>query len=60
MRLPGTGWRTACRHEILAYGLSPEDLGFMLHQLLRRAQRTLQVMLRETPCCSEAVRSRNA
>lgn len=49
MRLHGLGWRSVYHHEILAHGLAPEDLGSMLHQRLRWAQGTLQVMLRENP-----------
>jgi cellulose synthase (UDP-forming) len=49
MRLHSGGWRTVYHHEILARGLAPEDLGSMLHQRLRWAQGTLQVMLRENP-----------
>jgi cellulose synthase (UDP-forming) len=49
MRLHAMGWRTVYHHEILAHGLAPEDLGTMLHQRLRWAQGTLQVMLRENP-----------
>ncbi|HYO41128.1 MAG TPA: glycosyltransferase family 2 protein [Nocardioidaceae bacterium] len=49
MRLHSAGWRTVYHHEILARGLAPEDLGSMLHQRLRWAQGTLQVMLRENP-----------
>ncbi|MEU6537062.1 anti-sigma factor antagonist [Streptomyces sp. NPDC047000] len=49
MRLHAAGWRTVYHHEILAHGLAPEDLGSMLHQRLRWAQGTLQVMLRESP-----------
>jgi len=49
MRLHGMGWRSVYHHEILAFGLAPEDLGSMLHQRLRWAQGTLQVMLRENP-----------
>jgi len=49
MRLHGMGWRSVYHHEILAHGLAPEDLGSMLHQRLRWAQGTLQVMLRENP-----------
>lgn len=49
MRLHSLGWRTVYHHEILARGLAPEDLGSMLHQRLRWAQGTLQVMLRENP-----------
>jgi cellulose synthase (UDP-forming) len=49
MRLHAMGWRTVYHHEILAHGLAPEDLGSMLHQRLRWAQGTLQVMLRENP-----------
>jgi cellulose synthase (UDP-forming) len=49
MRLHGMGWRSVYHHEILANGLAPEDLGSMLHQRLRWAQGTLQVLLRENP-----------
>jgi cellulose synthase (UDP-forming) len=49
MRLHGMGWRSVYHHEVLAYGLAPEDLGSMLHQRLRWAQGTLQVLLRENP-----------
>jgi cellulose synthase (UDP-forming) len=49
MRLHGFGWRSVYHHEVLAYGLAPEDLGSMLHQRLRWAQGTLQVLLRENP-----------
>ena len=49
MRLHGLGWRTVYHHEILARGLAPEDMGSMLHQRLRWAQGTLQVLLRENP-----------
>jgi len=49
MRLHSHGWRTVYHHEVLAYGLAPEDLGTMLHQRLRWSQGTLQVLLRENP-----------
>jgi cellulose synthase (UDP-forming) len=49
MRLHGMGWRSVYHHEVLADGLAPEDLGSMLHQRLRWAQGTLQVLLRENP-----------
>jgi cellulose synthase (UDP-forming) len=49
MRLHSAGWRTVYHHEILARGLAPEDIGSMLHQRLRWAQGTLQVLLRENP-----------
>ena len=49
MRLHSGGWRTVYHHEILARGLAPEDFGSMLHQRLRWAQGTLQVLLRENP-----------
>jgi cellulose synthase (UDP-forming) len=49
MRLHSAGWHTVYHHEILARGLAPEDMGSMLHQRLRWAQGTLQVMLRENP-----------
>ncbi|HYD11199.1 MAG TPA: glycosyltransferase [Acidimicrobiales bacterium] len=49
MRIHGAGWKSVYHHEILANGLAPEDLGSMLHQRLRWAQGTLQVLLRENP-----------
>lgn len=49
MRLHSTGWHSVYHHEVLATGLAPEDLGSMLHQRLRWAQGTLQVLLRENP-----------
>jgi cellulose synthase (UDP-forming) len=49
MRLHALGWKTVYHHEVLARGLAPEDMGSMLHQRLRWAQGTLQVMLRENP-----------
>ena len=49
MRLHALGWRTVYHHEVLAHGLAPEDLPSMLHQRLRWAQGTMQVMLRENP-----------
>lgn len=49
MRLHGMGWESVYHHEILAYGLAPEDLKTMLTQRLRWAQGTIQVMLRENP-----------
>jgi cellulose synthase (UDP-forming) len=49
MRLHSHGWRTVYHHEILVRGLAPEDMGSMLHQRLRWAQGTLQVLLRENP-----------
>ena len=49
MRLHALGWKSVYHHETLAVGLAPEDLGSMLHQRLRWAQGTMQVMLRENP-----------
>ncbi|XAS67057.1 glycosyltransferase family 2 protein [Micrococcaceae bacterium Sec5.7] len=49
MRMHGMGWESVYHHEILAYGLAPEDLKTMLTQRLRWAQGTMQVMLRENP-----------
>lgn len=49
MRLHAMGWKTAYHHEVLAYGLAPEDLGTMMTQRLRWAQGTMQVMLKENP-----------
>ena len=49
MRMHAMGWESVYHHEILAYGLAPEDLKTMLTQRLRWAQGTIQVMLRENP-----------
>ncbi len=49
MRLHSLGWSSAYHHEVLAYGLAPEDLKTMVTQRLRWAQGTIQVMLRENP-----------
>ncbi|KUM33304.1 glycosyltransferase family 2 protein [Arthrobacter sp. EPSL27] len=49
MRLHSLGWQSVYHHEILAYGLAPEDIGTMLTQRLRWAQGTMQVFLRENP-----------
>jgi cellulose synthase (UDP-forming) len=49
MRLHALGWRSVYHHEVLAVGLSPEDLRSMLQQKLRWAQGTVQVALRENP-----------
>jgi cellulose synthase (UDP-forming) len=49
MRLHAAGWSSAYHHEVLALGLAPDDLISTLHQRLRWAQGTLQVMVRENP-----------
>jgi cellulose synthase (UDP-forming) len=49
MRMHSMGWQSVYHHEILAYGLAPEDIGTMLTQRLRWAQGTIQVLLRENP-----------
>jgi len=49
MRMHRAGWRSVYHHEILAFGLAPEDLRTMLQQRLRWAQGTIQVFLRENP-----------
>ena len=49
MRLHAMKWKSAYHHEILVFGLAPEDLGTMLTQRLRWAQGTMQVMFRENP-----------
>lgn len=49
MRMHSHGWRSVYHHEILAYGLAPEDLGTMMTQRLRWAQGTMQVLLQENP-----------
>jgi len=43
------GWKSVYHNEILAEGLSPDDLGSMLSQRLRWAQGTIQVFKRENP-----------
>lgn len=47
--LHSQGWKSVYHPEILAMGLSPEDLGTMLNQRLRWAQGTIQVFKRENP-----------
>ncbi|WP_284984003.1 glycosyltransferase family 2 protein [Arthrobacter sp. efr-133-TYG-118] len=49
MRMHSLGWQSVYHHEVLAYGLAPEDIGTMLTQRLRWAQGTIQVLLRENP-----------
>lgn len=49
MRMHAMGWRSVYHHEVLAYGLAPEDIATMLTQRLRWAQGTMQVLLRENP-----------
>ncbi|MET1064779.1 MAG: glycosyltransferase family 2 protein [Arthrobacter sp.] len=49
MRLHALGWKSVYHHEVLAYGLAPEDIATMLTQRLRWAQGTVQVLLRENP-----------
>ncbi len=49
MRMHALGWQSVYHHEVLAYGLAPEDIGTMLTQRLRWAQGTMQVFLRENP-----------
>ena len=49
MRMHAMGWQSVYHHEVLAYGLAPEDIGTMLTQRLRWAQGTIQVFLRENP-----------
>lgn len=49
MRMHARGWQSVYHHEILAYGLAPEDIGTMMTQRLRWAQGTMQVLLRENP-----------
>ncbi len=49
MRIHAMGWDSVYHHEVLAYGLAPEDLKTMLTQRLRWAQGTIQVLLRENP-----------
>ena len=49
MRMHAMGWQSVYHHEVLAYGLAPEDIATMLTQRLRWAQGTMQVLLRENP-----------
>lgn len=49
MRMHAMDWQSVYHHEVLAYGLAPEDLKTMLTQRLRWAQGTIQVLLRENP-----------
>lgn len=49
MRMHAMGWQSVYHHEVLAFGLAPEDLKTMLTQRLRWAQGTIQVLLRENP-----------
>ncbi|WP_323959210.1 glycosyltransferase [Arthrobacter sp. JZ12] len=49
MRMHAMKWQSVYHHEVLAYGLAPEDLKTMLTQRLRWAQGTIQVLLRENP-----------
>ena len=49
MRMHARGWQSVYHHEILAFGLAPEDIGTMMTQRLRWAQGTMQVLLRENP-----------
>ena len=56
MRLHAMGWESVYHHEILAYGLAPEDLKTMLTQRLRWAQGTIQVLLRENPLAQKGLK----
>lgn len=49
MGLHAQRWRSVYHDEILAQGPAPEDLGSVLAQRLRRAQATVQILLRENP-----------
>ena len=49
MRLHANGWKSVYHNEVLAEGLAPERLDVALTQRLRRAQGTVQVMLKENP-----------
>ncbi|WP_458115502.1 glycosyltransferase family 2 protein [Arthrobacter sp. D2-10] len=55
MRMHAMGWQSVYHHEILAYGLAPEDLKTMLTQRLRWAQGTIQVLLRENPLAKKGM-----
>ena len=52
MRLHAMGWESVYHHEVLAYGLAPEDLGTMLTQRLRWAQGTFRSCCVRTRWCS--------
>ncbi|GGI00470.1 glycosyltransferase family 2 protein [Arthrobacter liuii] len=56
MRMHGMGWESVYHHEILAYGLAPEDIATMLTQRLRWAQGTIQVLLRENPLVQKGLK----
>ncbi|WP_411374524.1 glycosyltransferase family 2 protein [Arthrobacter sp. MPF02] len=56
MRMHAMGWQSVYHHEILAYGLAPEDLKTMLTQRLRWAQGTIQVLLRENPLVQKGLK----
>ncbi|MET3163257.1 UNVERIFIED_ORG: cellulose synthase (UDP-forming) [Arthrobacter sp. UYEF10] len=56
MRIHAMGWESVYHHEILAYGLAPEDLKTMLTQRLRWAQGTMQVLLRENPLVQKGLK----
>jgi cellulose synthase (UDP-forming) len=56
MRMHAMGWESVYHHEILAYGLAPEDLKTMLTQRLRWAQGTMQVLLRENPLVQKGLK----
>ncbi|WP_285320885.1 glycosyltransferase family 2 protein, partial [Pseudarthrobacter sp. lyk4-40-TYG-27] len=56
MRMHAMGWESVYHHEILAYGLAPEDLKTMLTQRLRWAQGTIQVLLRENPLVQKGLK----
>ncbi|WP_426988427.1 glycosyltransferase family 2 protein [Pseudarthrobacter sp. Y6] len=56
MRLHAMGWESVYHHEVLAYGLAPEDLQTMLTQRLRWAQGTMQVLLRENPLLQKGLK----
>lgn len=56
MRMHAMGWESIYHHEILAYGLAPEDIATMLTQRLRWAQGTIQVLLRENPLVQKGLK----
>ena len=56
MRMHAMGWESVYHHEVLAYGLAPEDLKTMLTQRLRWAQGTIQVLLRENPLVQKGLK----
>lgn len=49
MHLHGMGWTSVYHHEVLVYGLAPEDVGTMLSQRKRWASGSMQVFFADNP-----------